>query len=131
MIGWLASCAALAATSSQSVSSGVYTAEQAAAGETIYFDRCAECHGADLRGIEQAPPLVGSAFLDSWQGKTLRKLLERIESMPPDEPAVVSTPEAVDVLTFLLYAAEMPAGSARLPADRAALGRIMFERTEP
>jgi len=114
-----------------SVWSGVYTDAQATAGEKIYYDRCATCHGDDLGGVEKAPALVGSPFLESWDGKTLRKLLERIESMPPDEPKVVATPEAVQVLAFLLHESGMPSGTNALPADRVALAAITFERAKP
>jgi S-disulfanyl-L-cysteine oxidoreductase SoxD len=113
----------------RSVWAGVYSAEQATAGETIYFDRCAMCHGDDLAGLERAPALTGSQFLDAWHGKSLRRLLDRIETMPPNEP--LRTAEAVDVLAFLLRSSEMPAGSARLPADRSQLNEITFERTKP
>jgi quinoprotein glucose dehydrogenase len=123
--------AAAFAAPPKSVWSGVYTAEQANAGEKLYYDRCATCHGDDLGGVEKAPALVGGTFRDSWDGKTLRKLLERIESMPPDEPKVVSTDEAVNVLAFLLRASEVPAGSAPLPGDRTQLSDIVFERSKP
>ena len=124
-------CTPLVAAAPKSVWSGVYTAQQAAAGEKIYFDRCASCHGVELAGVEQAPAVSGAAFLDAWHGKTLRKLLERIESMPPDEPAVVSVQEATDVLAFLLYYLEIPSGSTALPADRAQLADIIVERAKP
>ena len=116
----------LAAAQTRSVWSGVYTAEQADAGEQVYFDRCATCHGGDLGGVEQAPALAGTPFLDSWHGKNLRRLLERIETMPPVEP--VSSAQAVDVLAFLLRESEMPSGSTVLTADRAQLTDITFER---
>ena len=59
--------------------SGVYTAAQADAGEKVYFDQCVTCHGDDLGGRERAPALAGAPFVDSWSGKDLRRLLERIE----------------------------------------------------
>lgn len=129
--GILLACVPLVAAGPKSVWSGVYTPQQAAAGEKIYFDRCADCHGDDLAGVERAPAVSGAAFLDEWHGKTLRKLLERIESMPPDEPSVVSTAEATDVLAFLLYSLEIPSGSTALPADRAQLADITIERAKP
>ena len=58
-------CATLGAQQSRSSWSGVYTTAQAAAGEKIYSDKCASCHGADLAGIERAPALAGGTFLDS------------------------------------------------------------------
>lgn len=126
-----ASGVAIASARGTSVWSGVYTEAQAAAGEKIYYDRCATCHGDDMGGVEKAPALAGSTFLDSWDGKTLRKLLERIESMPPDEPKVVSTAEAVQALAFLLHSSDIPAGPDALPADRVALAAITFERAKP
>lgn len=131
LLALLASGSVVARARTQSVWAGVYAEAQAAAGEKIYYDRCATCHGDDLGGVEKAPALVGSPFLDSWDGKTLRKLLERIESMPPDEPAATSTPEAVQVLAFLLHASDIPAGTAALPADRGALATITFTRVKP
>ena len=122
---------ALGASGSKSVWSGVYTDQQAAAGEKIYYDRCALCHGDDLGGVEKAPALVGIAFLDSWHGKTLRKLFERIESMPPDEPKVVSGEEVANVLAFLLHSSAIPSGSTRLPTDRSLLAEITIERAKP
>ena len=127
----LVTYATLAAHASKSVWSGVYTDRQAAAGEKIYYDRCAICHGDDLGGIEKAPALVGIAFLESWHGKTVRKLFERIESMPPDEPKVVSAEEAVSVLAFLLHSSAMPSGSSPLPTDRSLLAEITIERAKP
>ena len=131
LTGVLLVCTPLVAAAPKSVWSGVYTPQQAAAGEKIYFDRCASCHGDDLAGVERAPAVAGAAFLNAWHGKTLRKLLERIESMPPDEPSVVSIAEATDVLAFLLYYLEIPGGSTALPADRALLAEITVERSKP
>jgi len=121
----------LAAAQPKSVWSGVYTAAQAEAGEKIYFERCVTCHGDDLSGRESASALAGAQFLDAWHGKNLRRLLERIEDMPPGDPKKVSTAEAVDLLAFLLYSSEMPSGSTALPADRAHLAEITFERVKP
>ena len=62
----------------------------------------------------------------AWHGKTLRRLVERIEEMPPGAP--VSSADAVNALAFLLYSSEMPSGPTALPADRAKLAEITFER---
>ena len=121
----------LATAQPKSVWSGVYTAAQAEAGEKIYFERCVTCHGDDLGGRERASALAGAQFLDAWHGKNLRRLLERIEDMPPADPKKVSTAEAVDLLAFLLHSSEMPSGPTALPADRAQLAGITFERAKP
>ena len=122
---------ALAAAAPRSVWSGVYTDDQAAAGEKIYYARCSTCHGDELGGVERAPALAGPQFLDAWNGKSLRRLLDRIDEMPPTEPKSLSPQDAVAVLAFLLRSSEMPSGSTALPTDRTQLGEITFERTAP
>ena len=116
---------------SRSVWSGVYTTEQATAGEKTYYTRCSTCHGDDLGGVERAPALAGPQFLDSWHAKDLRRLLDRIADMPPGDPKKMTTAEAVEVLAFLLRTSEMPSGPTALPADRARLAEITFERAKP
>lgn len=122
---------ALAAAQAKAVSSGVYTAAQADAGEKIYFERCASCHGDDLAGIERAPALTGAPFFEPWQGKDLRRLLDRIDSMPPSEPKSLSPAQAVAVMAFLLRVGAIPAGTTDLPTDRAQLAGIVIDRPKP
>jgi mono/diheme cytochrome c family protein len=121
----------LSAAQSISAWSGVYTTAQADAGEKVYFARCATCHGDDLNGREQSPALAGSQFLDSWNGRDLRRLLDRIQTMPPADPKPLTPAEGLDVMAFLLRAAEMPSGSVPLPTDRARLADIRFDRAQP
>src|SRR5688572_17752854 len=125
----LLACASLTAQQPRSSWSGVYTAAQASAGEKIYFEKCASCHGPDLGGIERAPALAGGAFLNGWHGQDLRRLLERIDAMPPNAPGSLPAADSVALLAFLLRAAEMPSGTTALPTDRGQLSRITFERT--
>lgn len=120
-------CAALSAAAPRSVWSGVYTDDQAAAGEKIYYARCSSCHGDELGGIERAPALAGGPFLETWRGKSLRRLLDRIDAMPPTEPKSLSAADATAVIAFLLRSSEMPSGPTALPADRVQLGEISFE----
>ena len=120
--------AALVAAGPRSAWSGVYTDDQATAGEKIYYAKCSSCHGDELGGIERAPALAGAQFLEGWRGKTLRRLLDRIDEMPPSEPKSLSSADAVAVLSFLLRSSEMPSGPAPLPADRAQLGDITIDR---
>jgi quinoprotein glucose dehydrogenase len=104
----------------------VYTAEQAAAGERIYFQQCAGCHGDDLAGRERATALAGVQFADAWRSKDLRKLLDRIETMPPTAPKSLPQAQYLSVLAFLLRHAGMPPGSTALSGDRSQLARILF-----
>ena len=104
-----------------SVWSGVYAESQAVAGEKVYADYCAKCHGQDLAGIERSPALAGLTFAQRWHGATLTKLYERIEAMPPEAPKSLTAKQYVDVLAFLLRANEYPAGQTPLAPDQLAL----------
>ena len=109
-------------------SSGVYTAGQAAAGEKVYFGKCASCHGDDLAGRESTPALGGGPFVEAWSGKDLRQFYDRIQTMPLGAPGSLSAADAVAVLAFLLREAQMPTGPAALPTDRGQLAQITFAR---
>ena len=54
----------------QSTWDGVYTEDQAARGQTAYRQNCGRCHGADLSGTFEVPPLVGR-FATYWSGSTV------------------------------------------------------------
>jgi mono/diheme cytochrome c family protein len=123
---------AVLAQDKKSVWAGVYIAQQAARGAELYSSACASCHGSDLEGIEQAPSLAGGPFAQRWDGSTLRKLFERVQDMPPDDPKKRLTDQQyVDVLAFLLGANRIPAGTAPLEADKNGLALITFLATKP
>ena len=124
VLGW----ATLTKAAPRSVWSGVYTDEQAMAGEKIYYARCSTCHGDELGGIERAPALAGPQFLDAWRGRNLRRLVDRIDEMPPTEPKSLSPADALALAAFLLRFSEIPSGPTSLPGDRTLLGDITFER---
>ena len=108
----------LTAQTPTSVWSGVYSASQAAAGEPLYAEHCAKCHGNDLGGVEQAPALAGAVFGQRWREGTLEKLFARVESMPPQAPRSLTATQYVDVLAYLLKANGHPAGPAPLAPER-------------
>jgi cytochrome c len=120
------------AQSTKSVWTGVYTSEQATRGGELYRGKCAECHGDDLEGRESAPALAGSTFGQRWDGATLKKLFERMEEMPPDDPKARLAPkQSIDVLAFLLGANNIPAGRNALGADKDALAAITYNVQRP
>ena len=123
---------AFAQSTTRSVWTGVYTAPQAEAGAGRYAAACAECHGDDLEGRERAPALAGGAFAQRWDGSTLKKLFERMEEMPPDDPASrPSAKEYGDILAFLLSANRIPAGTTPLAGDKAVLAGIIYTSQKP
>ena len=83
---------------------GTYTPVQAASGKTLYEQRCADCHRADLEGTGHGPALVGEAFLRVWGGRTAGQLIEfTIDSMPPGG-ASLDENEYVSVVAYILRA---------------------------
>jgi mono/diheme cytochrome c family protein len=107
----------------RSTRSGVYTAEQAARGETTFASNCTGCH---TTGAYSTP-----AFVRKWNGRTLAELYSLIaETMPEDFPGVLTAGEYAQVVAYLLKINRMPPGQDELPADVAALGKIQFDASD-
>jgi quinoprotein glucose dehydrogenase len=127
-------CATLAAQQARQagpVASGLYTAEQAAAGEKIYFDKCSVCHGDTLAGREQATALAGAQFMQTWNGRNLRQLFDKLDTMPPTAQKSLSATDKSALLAFLMRFSDMPAGPAALPTDPTQLAALSFGKAAP
>ena len=112
----------------RSVWDGVYTADQAKRGESLYAQHCSSCHGSTFEGGEMAPPLAGGAFNANWNGLSLGDLAERIRiSMPQNNPGSLSRQQYVDILATMLGGGEFPQGKIELPREVDALKQIAFE----
>ena len=110
----------------------VYSANQAARGETAYAKGCARCHGAALTGGDQATPLTGPAFLGNWNGQSLIDLQQRIKTtMPSDSIGIYDAKFVTDVVAFMLKANGFPAGGAELSSDDTALKDIAIRTARP
>ena len=104
---------------------GVYTAEQAARGETVYTETCIACHGQDLGGNSNSPGLIGMGFMFLWEGRTLGAFFEKIQSeMPTDRPGQLPKQDYLDVIAYILQKNSFPEGSGELPSSAEALGSI-------
>jgi mono/diheme cytochrome c family protein len=113
----------------RSTSAGVYTAAQAASGETAYKEKCEHCHGEALQGLV-GPPLTGPMFMGVWGGKALDELVDKIQNtMPADAPGTTTRPQALEFAAYMLQVGKFPAGQSALPADQAALKQITFPGT--
>ena len=124
--------AVVAAQAMKSQWDGVYSVEQAKRGEPLYVEHCSACHGDDLSGGETAPALTGGGFNDTWNQLTLGDVFERIRvSMPQDNPDALSRAQKTDVLAYMLYKGNYPAGEAALPAQTEALKMINFMAAKP
>lgn len=57
-------------------------------GQNIYNAVCWACHDRDLAGYK-GPPLTGSSFYKTWQGRSADALYELIHNtMPKDDPGL-------------------------------------------
>jgi mono/diheme cytochrome c family protein len=117
------------ATTTKSLSDGVYTKDQAGRGQAKYAQVCSNCHQSDLSGSDQAPGLVGGDFLDRWDGQSVGDLADRIRtSMPLDDVGSLNVQLSADLTAYLLQANGFPAGAAELPADRSAMKAVAIKR---
>ena len=110
---------------------GVFTSAQARRGRRVYNRNCASCHGQQLRGGEMAPGVAGRDFIVFWTEIPVGSLFERVRmTMPEDGPGRLSDQEYSDVVAYMLDRNDYPAGETELPADKAALDRIMIVAAE-
>jgi mono/diheme cytochrome c family protein len=122
----------LSALQTRSQWDGVYTADQAKRGEPLFAEKCASCHGSDLKGTERAPALVGTDFCTNWDDLSVGDLFEKIRiSMPQGAPNSLSRGQYADVLAFILQKDDFPAGSADLPSDMTQLNAYKFLAKKP
>ena len=122
----------LPAQSGASVWDGVYTEDQATRGEPVYQQQCGSCHGKDLSGNGQTPPLSGSDFMMNWNGLSVGDLFDRIRtSMPADHPGALTPEQYTDSLAFILKDNKFPAGKKDLPSDSESLKQIRLETAKP
>ena len=119
----------------QTVWNGIYTAEQAERGSTVYRQACRKCHFADLSGSddpgaspgELPPGLVGNAFFDRWNTLTVADLYLAIaRGMPGDRPGTLHPQATADVLSYLLQQNTFPAGDIELPPEPTRLETLLI-----
>lgn len=131
---FLAAAVATRAQAPSTVWSGVYTAEQAARGKTLYEENCSSCHGPFLEGFRStgsAKALAREPFMDRWDGGTLDELYQFIRSNMPKNTTtapltkLVTDDNKLDIVTYILQVNEFPAGSSTLTAS--ALPRIEIQ----
>jgi alcohol dehydrogenase (cytochrome c) len=107
---------------------GAFSEAQAAAGRSSYFANCAGCHLADLRGANEARPLVGADFMRTWGGRTAQELVAFLSLTmppPPASPGSLGPQSYVNLAAFLLNANGAMPGTAELTAESAvAIGSV-------
>jgi quinoprotein glucose dehydrogenase len=109
-----------------SVAAGVYTAEQAKRGATLYAENCAGCHGDNLAGNDPIPALSGADFQGRW--KNVGELFDKTStSMPAMAPGSLTGAQVADVIAHMLAVNKYPAGTTELGSKVDALTLITIE----
>jgi len=112
-----------------SIWDGVYTDTQAERGRTLYMQNCGRCHGADLSGTFEIPPLIGR-FMPYWSGSTLDALFDYVSTaMPLGNPGSLSAAANADIVAFILKSNDLPSGAKELSSDK--LKAINFDPARP
>src|SRR5688500_3400906 len=123
----LAASITIEAQATRTLQDGVFSDTQATRGNALYSQRCAGCHGADLTGGAQAPPLQGAAFRFKWRQEPLSALFIKIRyTMPPNaaDAATLTAQQGADLVAHILKSNRFPAGKADFAAADAATSRI-------
>jgi hypothetical protein len=93
------------------------------------MQNCSRCHGADLSGTYEIPPLMGR-FMPYWSGSRLDALFDYVSTaMPLDHPGTLGPAANADIVAFLLKANDVPSGTKELSADRMKL--VNFDPARP
>jgi mono/diheme cytochrome c family protein len=105
---------------------GVYSAEQADRGKTVFQSTCTTCHNFDLKGNSgRGPALVGDQVMANWETENLSTLFSRLKTtMPRNNPGSLSDDVYVDLLAYVLQANAYPAGSE--PLKTTSLADVQF-----
>ena len=99
------------ASGQQPAMTGPFTSEQAVAGRATYQAKCASCHRPDMKGSNEAPPLAGGNFMNTWRDRAVSDLFERVRNtMPPTNPGSLGLDEAAGIVAYLLQANGAAAG---------------------
>jgi len=114
----------------RSVWDGIYTRDQAERGLSDYNAHCLDCHGEDLEGDAEAPPLRGGQFLTNWDGQRVGDLYIRIRrDMPLNfEAGKLSPAMNAELVAYILSINHFPPGPVELPHAAEVLNQIRFEQ---
>ncbi len=105
-----------------------FTEAQAAAGRASYLANCAGCHLADLRGANEARPLVGPDFMRTWGERSAQELVAFLNVTmppPPAAPGSLGLSSYVNLAAFLLQAnGALPGAATLTPQSDVRIGAI-------
>jgi mono/diheme cytochrome c family protein len=109
---------ALAGTAqARTIWDGVYSDAQADRGHTLYMQNCSRCHGANLWGTYEIPPLVGR-IMPYYAGSGLDVFFDYISTaMPLSRPGSLPPAANADIVAYILKANDVPSGAKELTPE--------------
>ncbi|SRR5581483_8424209 len=103
---------------------GVYSAAQAARGETVFNNVCLSCH--------VPTDYQGDAFQSKFVGGTAFDMFETIRSsMPQDNPGSLTNEQYTDLVAYLFRLNGLPTRDKDMPAVADSLKAIKVEAPKP
>ena len=103
----------IAIPTAQQQQTGAYTQRQADAGRTAYEVSCAGCHGPDLNGSSDAPPLTGPNFTGAWGARPVNDLFTHtMKTMPPPAPGSLGEEMTLNIVAYVHPASGRQSGNA-------------------
>lgn len=131
-LGAQAAATPAAQAAGKTTNDGVFTAEQAKAGEALYKEQCAACHGDNLEGSGPMPPLAGNDFLSNWKGKSVGELFEKTHTtMPATAPGTLTVEQSAQIVAYMLSVGKFPAGTVALDTKMEPLLQIKIDAPKP
>jgi len=114
----LSAIGAYAVAEQRTVNDGVYTEDQADAGEVLYTQHCLLCH--DKKYFRPV--------LQRWEGQPLGIMFTVMStSMPESNPGFLSEKEYVDILAYILSLSRYKAGDSELDYQDGTLNNLLVE----
>lgn len=114
----LSAIGAYAVAEQRTVNDGVYTEDQADAGEVLYAQHCLLCH--DKKYFRPV--------LQRWEGQPLGIMFTVMStSMPESNPGFLSEKEYVDILAYILSLSRYEAGDSELDYQDGTLNNLLVE----
>jgi len=100
-----------------------FSEAQVRAGEAVFAEHCARCHGAQLQG---SPPLVGSGFAVQY-GSAWELYQYTRQTMPQDAPGSLDDRRYLEAIAYVLHANGYPVGEQRLAPVRSQLASLALD----
>jgi len=121
LLGISVLAAALLSASAIALENGPFTADQSGAGRGLYAAHCAACHGPDLKGAGEAPPLAGISFMAAWGNRSVDELYNLAKaSMPYGNGNSLDADTYRKIVAYVLLANGAKPGGAALAGNEAA-----------